>query len=130
MQDHWAAKSAKDDEHPAVVQAKRWHLALHLALLALGVAAGYVAFQLTDDRTPLAFFLSLYEDEYRHWDVLVCGLYMAVFGWLGGEAGSAVWLILCRYPLGVSAEHARAALDSSVVLSFLARPLHARLYVR
>lgn len=118
--DRWAPKSAKHDEHDAaVVRARHWHAALHLAFLLLGAAAGYVAFQLADRELPLAFLESLYDDEYRGWEVLLCGLYLAVLGWLGGEAGNAAWILLCRYHLGLSAEQMRAALDGRVLLSFV-----------
>ena len=119
-QDRWAPKSAKDDEQDvAVVRARHWQAALHAAFLVLGAATGYVAFQLADQQLPLAFLESLYDDEYRGWEVLLCGLYLAVLGWLGGEAGNAAWILLCRYHLGLSAEQMRAALDGRLVLSFV-----------
>ena len=118
--DRWAPQSAKDDEHEAaVVRARHWQVALHAAFLLLGAAAGYVAFQLADRGLPLAFLESLYDDEYGGWEVLLCGLYMAVLGWLGGELGNAAWILLCRYQFGLGAEQMRAALDGRVVLSFV-----------
>jgi hypothetical protein len=57
-------------------------------------------------------------------------LYMAVLGWLAGEAGNAAWLVLCRYELRLSAEQVRAALEGRLVFSFLHRPLRERLYAR
>ena len=119
-QDRWKPKSAKDDEQDAaVVRARHWQVALYLAFVLLGATAGYVAFQLADRQLPLAFLESLYDDEYGGWEVLLCGLYMAVLAWLGGEVGSAAWILLCRYQFGLSAEQMRAAFDGRVLLSFV-----------
>jgi hypothetical protein len=123
----WAPKSAKDDDDAAVVQARRWHTVLVLAFVALGVLAGYMVFQLADNRLAIAALDELYDDE-AEWEILLCGLYMAVLGWLAGEGGNAAWLLLCRYELRLSAEQVRAALDGRVTFSFVLHPLRARLF--
>jgi hypothetical protein len=130
----WAPKSAKDDEDDAVVaQARRLHVALHLAFLVLGLVAGFIVFQVSDNDLPLAVLEDLYGDEDSDSplpEILLGALYMAIFGALAGEAGNAAWLLLCRYRLGLSADQVRAALDGRVVFSFVLRPLQQRLYAR
>jgi hypothetical protein len=125
--DVWAPKSAKDDDDAAVVQARRWHTVLVLAFVALGVLAGYMVFQLADNRLAIAALDELYDDE-AEWEILLCGLYMAVLGWPAGEGGNAAWLLLCRYELRLSAEQVRAALDGRVTFSFVLHPLRTRLF--
>jgi hypothetical protein len=125
--DVWAPKSAKDDDDAPVVQARRWHTVLVLAFVALGLLAGYLLFQLADHRLAIAVLDELYDDE-AGWEIVLCGLYMAVLGWLAGEAGNAAWLLLCRYELRLSAEQVRAALEGRVTFSFLLHPLRERLF--
>ena len=116
----WAPKSAKDEElDAAVVRARHWQVALYVVFLFLGIAAGYVAFQIADRKLPLAFLEALYDDEYQGWEALLCGLYMAILGWLGGEVGNAAWVLLCRYQFGLSAGQMRAALDGRLLFSFV-----------
>ncbi len=129
MPDVWAPKSAKDDDDAALVQARRWHTVLVLAFVALGLLAGYIVFQLADNRLAIAALDELYDDE-AQWAIVLCGFYMAVLGWLAGEAGNAAWLLLCRYELRLSDEQVRAALDDRVTFSFLLHPLRERLYAR
>jgi hypothetical protein len=124
----WAPKSAKDDDDDAaVIQARRWRTALVLAFLTLGLLAGYIIFQLADNRLAIAALDELYDDE-AEWEILLCGVYMAVLGWLAGEAANAAWLLLCRYELRLSAEQVHAALEGRVVFSFVLRPLRERLF--
>jgi hypothetical protein len=125
----WAPKSAKDDDDAALVPARRWHTVLVLAFVALGLLAGYIVFQLAYNRLAIAALDDLYDDE-AEWEIVLCGLYMAVLGWLAGEAGNAAWLVLCRYELRLSAEQVGAALEGRLVFSFLHRPLRERLYAR
>jgi hypothetical protein len=127
--DVWAPKSAKDDDDAAVVHARRWHTALVVTFLVLGLLAGYIVFQLDDNRLAIAVLDELYDDE-AEWEIVLCGVYMAVLGWLAGEAANAAWLLLCRYDLRLSAEQVHAALEGRVVFSFVLRPLRERLYAR
>ena len=127
MTDVWAPKSAKDDDDATVAQARRWHTVLVLGFVALGILAGYILFQLADHRLAIAVLDDLYDDE-AQWEIVLCGLYMALLGWVAGEAGNAAWLLLCRYELRLSAEQVRAALDGRVTFSFLLNPLRERLF--
>jgi hypothetical protein len=101
--DLWAPKSAKDDDDAAVVQARRWHTVLVLAFVVLGVLAGYMGFQLADNRLAIAALDELYHDE-AEWEILLC------------------------YELRLSAEQVRAALDGRVTFSFVVHPLRAPLF--
>jgi hypothetical protein len=129
MTDVWAPKSAKDDDDATVIQARRWHSVLVLAFVAFGLLAGYIVFQLADNRLAIAALDELYDDE-AEWEIVLCGLYMAVLGWVAGEAGNIAWLLLCRYELRLSAEQVRIALEGRVVFSFVLGPLRDRLYAR
>jgi hypothetical protein len=122
----WAPKSAKDEaDEPAVDGARRLHLLLLFAFAVLGVLAGFVLFQVFDRHVPLLVVEELLDDELGAWDVVLCGFYMALLGLAGAELGSAIWLLLCRHRLGLSADQVRAALAGgfgySLVLRYLFR---------
>jgi hypothetical protein len=126
VSNRWAPKSAKDEaDEPAVDGARRLHLVLFVAFAALGVLAGFMLFQGLDQNLPVAILEELVDDEFSAGDVLLCGFYMAVLGLAGAELGNAIWLLLCRHRLGLSADQVRAALAGgpgySLVLRYLFR---------
>jgi hypothetical protein len=110
----WAAKSAKDDpDDAAVISARRSHYVLHATFVLPGLVAGFLLWKATDRTAPL-----------------VCAFYMVMLGFISGEIGNAVWLLLCRYRLRLTAAQVRAALDGSYIHSLVLNLLRERLFPR
>ena len=119
MTNTWAQKSAYDDrDEPVVARARRWHAALYALLFLAGMAFGYVFVEVMDSR--------LQADD----RMLAFGVLMIVFGGVFGELGNALWLLMCRHRLRLSAAEARAALRSPSIPSFVLARLYERLYER
>jgi hypothetical protein len=119
MTNPWAPKSAYDDtDEPVVARARRWHAALFALLFFVGMGFGYGFVEVLENR--------LQADD----RMLAFGVLMIVFGGLFGELGNALWLLMCRYRLRLSAAEARAALRSPSIPSFVLARLYERLYER
>ena len=118
MTNPWAPKSAFDEADPPVVaRARRWHAPLYALLFALGMGFGYLVFEVFGGGFQI-----------RRW--LESSVLMLFFGGLFGEAGNALWLLMCRRQLHLSAAEAAAALRSPRIPSFVLAPLYERLYER
>jgi hypothetical protein len=129
----WAPKSAYDEvDEPLVARARRWHGTLYGLLFLLGLAVGYLLFMVMDDGTLIARVMWLYGgDQPTAADrLLACGVMMVVLGGAFGEAANALWLVMCRDRLGLSASQAAAALRSPSIPSFVLARLYERLYER
>jgi hypothetical protein len=117
MGNPWAPKSAFDDtDEPVVARARRWHAALYALLFMVGMAFGYVLVEVLENR--------LQADD----RMLAFGVLMIVFGGVFGELGNALWLLMCRHRLRLSAAEARAALRSPSIPSFILARLFEKLY--
>jgi len=133
MTNPWAPKSAYDEaDEPVVARARRWHGALYALFFVLGFALGYVAFQALDGGFAIARIMWLYGgDEPSAVDRLLGGgVLMIFFGALLGELGNALWLLMCRYRLRLSAAETGAALRSPSIPSFVLARLYKQLYER
>jgi hypothetical protein len=118
MTNPWAPKSAFDEaDQPVVARARRWHAPLYALLFALGMGFGYLVFEVFGGGFQI-----------RRW--LESSVLMLFFGGLFGEAGNALWLLMCRRQLHLSAAEAAAALRSPSIPSFVLAPLYERLYER
>jgi hypothetical protein len=131
MTNPWAPKSIHDDaDEPIVARARRWHAPLYALLFALGMAVGYVVFEVMDTAVAAARFMWLYGgDDQTGADLFLArGVLMVFAGAVFGELGNALWLVMCRYRLLLSAAEARAAWRSPSIPSFVLARLHDRLY--
>jgi hypothetical protein len=118
MSNPWAPKSAYDEvDEPAVARARRWHGAVYAALFLLGMGFGYLVVDVLGGGVRI-----------RQW--IEAGVLMLFFGGIFGEAGNALWLLMCRRRLRLSATQAAAALRSPSIPSFVLAPLYERLYAR
>jgi hypothetical protein len=129
----WAPKSIYDDaDEPVVARARRWHSMLYGLLFLLGLAVGYVAFTAMDSGFAFARVMWLYGgDEPSVSDRFLAGGVLMVFaGGLFGELANALWLLMCRYRLRLSAAEASAALRAPGIPSFVLGRLYERLYER
>ena len=116
----WAPKSIYDDaDEPVVARARRWHGVLYASFFLLGLPAGYIAFDIGGG----------FIGERDMW-LLACGVFMVVVGGLFGELANALWLLMCRHSLRLSAAEAAAALRSPSIPSFVLARLYERLYER
>jgi hypothetical protein len=131
MTNPWAPKSAYDEtDEPLVARARRWHGALYGLAFLLGLAVGYLVFMVMDDGTLIARVMWLYGgDQPTLADrVLACGVMMVFLGGLFGEAANALWLVMCRDRLGLSASQAALALRAPSIPSFVLERLYRHLY--
>jgi hypothetical protein len=128
----WAPKSIYDDaDEPIVARARRWHGALYAVLFALGLGAGYLVFEVMDTATAGAGYRWLYGGDSPAVDrFLARGAFMIVVGGVCGEAGNALWLLMCRFRLGLSADQAAVAVRRPLIPSFILARLFERLYDR
>jgi hypothetical protein len=127
----WAPKSAYDEvDEPLVVRARRWHGALYALAFLLGLGVGYLVFMVMDDGTLIARVTWLYGDyEPTASDrLLACGVLMVVLGGIFGETANALWLVMCRDRLGLSASQAAQALRAPSIPSFVLERVYRHLY--
>jgi hypothetical protein len=113
MSNPWAPKSAYDEvDEPIVAQARRWHAAIYALLFLIGMLFGYFLFEVFQGR----------------FGFLARGVLMVCFGGLFGELGNALWLLMCKHWLRLSAAEAQAALRAPSIPSFVLARLYQRLY--
>lgn len=83
MVDNWAPRAVRDGgDAPAVVQARRRHMAGYVVVYWVGLFAGFLAFDAVSPGSILAAIQSLYITPTwsAAWLLLGCGIVMAFVG--------------------------------------------------